>query len=318
MHSARTWRTEEQRYHPDTVSRQSWPYRHRILEPVTPSPATRDWTTPFDGDLGDDLALALRLADAADAVSMARFDASDLDVRLKADASHVTEADLATEKAIRSLLQQERPEDGVFGEEFGSSGESRRRWIIDPIDGTANYLKGIPMWATLIALEIDGVPRVGVVSQPSIGRRWWGATGQGAWTDSESGPRRIAVSAISTLSEASVSFQSVQQWDEASRIDDLLRLTRAVWRDRGYGDAWPYMLLAEGRLELVAEFDVKEYDIAAHVPIVHEAGGRFTDIDGADSLSSRSSLATNGILHETFVSFLSSHTDTSHTDRETA
>lgn len=268
------------------------------------SPAEPDWRAPFEGDLSADLALALRLADAADAVSMARFDAADLDVRVKADASHVTEADLATEQVIRGLLSDERPDDGVFGEEFGSSGEGSRRWIIDPIDGTANYLKGIPMWATLIALEIDGVPRVGVVSQPAIGRRWWGATGQGAWTSTDAGPRRLTVSSVSTIAESSVSFQSVRQWDDVSRTDDLLRLTRAVWRDRGYGDAWPYMLLAEGRLELVAEFGVKEYDIAAHVPIVHEAGGRFTDIDGADSLSSRSSLATNGILHDAFVAFL--------------
>lgn len=267
------------------------------------------WNAPFDGDLSGDLALALRLADAADAVSMARFGASDLDVHLKVDSSYVTEADLATEQAIRALLASERPTDSVFGEEFGSSGDGSRRWIIDPIDGTANYLKGIPMWATLIALEIDGVPRVGVVSQPSIARRWWGAHGLGAWTDSSSGPRRLSVSTVSEIASASVSFQSIQQWDDVARADDLLRLARAVWRDRGYGDAWPYMLLAEGRLELVAEFDVKEYDIAAHVPIIHEAGGRFTDIDGIDSLSSRSSLATNGILHDAFLSLLTSPTE---------
>ena len=260
---------------------------------------------PFDGDLRDDVALALRIADAADAVTMARFDAADLEVRLKADATHVTEADLATERAIRDLLSAERPADGVFGEEFGGSGDASRQWIIDPIDGTANYLKGIPMWTTLIALAIDGVPRVGVASQPAIGRRWWGATGLGAWTNGgDASPRRLAVSTVSTLAEASVSFQSIAQWDGVGRADDLLRLSRAVWRDRGYGDAWPYMLLAEGRLEFVAEFDVKEYDIAALVPIVTEAGGRFTDIDGADDISTRSSLATNGLLHDEFLTLL--------------
>ena len=276
---------------------------------MPPTPSRRDWRAPIDIDLSDDLELALRLADAADAVSMARFDAADLEVRLKADASHVTEADLATEEAIRALLVRERPEDGVFGEEFGSTGESRRRWIIDPIDGTANYLKGIPMWATLIALEIDGVPRVGVVSQPSIGRRWWAAAGRGAWTNAPTGPRRIAVSSVTSLEEVSISFQSVQQWDSVGRTDDLLRMTRTVWRDRGYGDAWPYMLLAEGRLEFVAEFGVKEYDLAAHVPIIHEAGGRFTDIDGADTLSAGSSLATNGILHDAFLQLLTDSAD---------
>lgn len=263
------------------------------------------WNAPFDGDLSGELALALRLADAADAVAMARFDAPDLDVRTKADASHVTEADLATERAIRGILADERPDDGVFGEEFGSSGDTSRQWIIDPIDGTANYLKGIPMWTTLIALAIDGVPRVGVASQPALGRRWWAASGLGAWTNTPSGePRRLSVSRIEDVAASSVSFQSIAQWDDAGHTDALLRLSRAVWRDRGYGDTWPYMLLAEGRLELVAEFDVKEYDIAALVPIIREAGGTFTDFEGAESISSRSSLATNGVLHADFLSLL--------------
>lgn len=275
---------------------------------TSPSDST-PWTVPFDGDLSEDLALALRIADAADAVSMAQFDSADLEIRTKADASFVTDADLATERAIRSLLADERPADGILGEEYGTTGDATRQWVIDPIDGTSNYLKGIPMWATLIALVIDGVPRVGVVSQPALGRRWWGATGLGAWTNGPSGsPRRIAVSGVDAVSDASVSFQSIAQWDAEGRSDALLRLSRSVWRDRGYGDAWPYMLLAEGRLELVAEFDVKEYDIAAHVPIIMEAGGRFTDIDGRDSIASRSSLATNGVLHEAFVALVAPET----------
>jgi histidinol-phosphatase len=266
----------------------------------SPAPAT-PWSTPYEGDLSSDLDVALRAADAADAVAMARFDAPDLDVQLKADASHVTEADLATEHAIRGLLEAERPGDGIFGEEFGVTGSSARQWIVDPIDGTANYLKGIPMWTTLIALVIDGVPRVGVASQPALGRRWWAATGLGAWTNVPGDePRRLRVSSVSAIADASISFQSITQWDDAGRTDALLRLTRSTWRDRGYGDTWPYMLLAEGRLEFVAEFGVREYDIAALAPIIHEAGGRFTDIDGTDSLSSLSSLATNGILHEDF------------------
>ncbi len=283
------------------------PYSGEVTSPA----ASASWNAPFDGDLTDDLALALRLADAADAVAMARFDAADLDVQVKADATHVTEADLATERAIRGILSTERPGDGVLGEEFGTSGDSARQWIIDPIDGTANYLKGIPMWTTLIALAIDGVPRVGVASQPALGRRWWAATGLGAWTNTPDGePARLAVSGVTNLADASVSFQSIAQWDEVGRSDDLLRLSRAVWRDRGYGDTWPYMLLAEGRLEFVAEFGVKEYDIAALVPIVMEAGGRFTDIDGADSIASRSSLATNGALHEDFLALLTTPSPT--------
>ena len=271
------------------------------------SAASESPAAPSRGtELAADLALALRLADAADAVSMARFDAPDLAVQTKADATFVTEADLATERVIRELLLAERPGDGVFGEEYGSTGSTTRQWIIDPIDGTSNYLKGIPMWATLIALAIDGVPRIGVVSQPAIGRRWWGGDGLGAWTDApgDRTARPIHVSAVDDLARSSVSFQSIRQWDQAGELDALVRLTRSVWRDRGYGDAWPYMLLAEGRLELVAEFDVKEYDIAAHVAIVRAAGGRFTAFDGSDSLSARSSLATNGVLHDAYLRLL--------------
>ncbi|KQP71585.1 MULTISPECIES: inositol monophosphatase family protein [Microbacterium] len=271
---------------------------------TSPSPVST-FDTPFEGDLRADLDLALRLADAADAASMSRFDAVDLDVRLKADASHVTEADLATERALRDLLETERPGDGVFGEEYGVTGDSARQWIIDPIDGTANYLKGIPMWTTLIALAIDGVPRVGVASQPAIGRRWWAASGLGAWTNTPTGEtKRLAVSAVDTIADSSVSFQSIGQWRDAGKLDALERLTSSVWRDRGYGDAWPYMLLAEGRLEFVAEFGVKEYDIAALVPIVTEAGGKFTSFEGNDSLSDLSSLATNRVLHSAYLDLL--------------
>jgi histidinol-phosphatase len=273
---------------------------------TSPRPSST-FDTPFEGDLGPDLELALRLADAADAASMSRFDAADLDIRLKADASHVTEADLATERAIRDLLETERPGDGVFGEEYGVTGDAARQWIIDPIDGTANYLKGIPMWTTLISLAVDGVPRVGVASQPAIGRRWWAATGLGAWTNTPSGkPQQLRVSTVDAVAESSVSFQSIGQWRDAGHLDALERLTSSVWRDRGYGDAWPYMLLAEGRLEFVAEFDVKEYDIAALVPIVTEAGGRFTSFDGSDSISERSSLATNRVLHDAYLDLLHS------------
>ncbi|MGK3952587.1 inositol monophosphatase family protein [Microbacterium sp. I2] len=261
---------------------------------------------PIEEDLTADLALALLLADAADAASMPRFDAADLDIRTKADSTHVTEADLATERAIRALLEAERPHDSVFGEEYGVTGDSNRQWIIDPIDGTANYLKGIPMWTTLIALAIDGVPRVGVASQPAIGRRWWAATGLGSWTDTPAGPRRLAVSSVDSVADSSVSFQSIAQWRDAGRLAALERLTSAVWRDRGYGDAWPYMLLAEGRLEFVAEFGVQEYDIAALVPIITEAGGRFTSFDGRDSISERSSLATNRLLHDAYLDLLHS------------
>ncbi|MGI6877472.1 inositol monophosphatase family protein [Microbacterium sp. gxy059] len=254
--------------------------------------------------LDDDLALALRLADTADRQSLPRFDAPDLEVGLKADRSHVTEADLATERAIRDLIARERPADAIFGEEYGSSEAAARRWIIDPIDGTANYLRGLPAWGTMIALEIDGVVRLGVVSMPAFGRRWWAGDGLGAWTNGDERDQRIGVSAVERLDDASLSFQSIAQWRDAGRLDALLALQERVWRDRAYGDVWSYMLLAEGRLEIVGEFDVKEYDVAAAAAIVREAGGRFTSVEGDDRLATGSALATNGALHDEVLAVL--------------
>lgn len=266
------------------------------------SPATSSAAARFDA--AADLALALRLADAADAQTLPRFDAADLDVRRKADRTHVTEADLAAERAIRDLLATERPADGIFGEEYGASARADRRWIIDPIDGTANYLRGVPAWGTMIGLEVDGVVRLGVVSMPAMGRRWWAAEGAGAWTRDGSGERRIRVSTVDALGEASISFQSIAQWRQAGHLDALLALQERVWRDRAYGDVWSYMLLAEGRIEFVGEFDVKEYDVAAAAAIVREAGGRFTSFEGDDSIATGSAIATNGVLHDEILGVL--------------
>lgn len=261
-------------------------------------------SSPLAIDFSDDLELARRLADAADAQSLPRFDASDLKISTKADRTHVTDADLATERAIRAQLAKERPDDGIFGEEFGASGDAHRQWIIDPIDGTANFMRGVPLWGTMIALAVDGVPQVGVVSMPALGRRWWASTGAGAWTATKAGVRRLKTSAVASLDDAAVSFQSITQWADAGYLPSLLRVADRVWRDRAYGDVYAYMLLAEGRLEMVAEFDVKEYDIAAAVPIVREAGGTFTAFSGVDTISDRSSLATNGLLHEAFLDLI--------------
>lgn len=260
--------------------------------------------SPHSADFSRDLELALRLADAADEQSLPRFDSADLQISTKADRSHVTDADLATERAIRAILTDERPRDGILGEEFGTEGTAERQWIIDPIDGTANFLRGVPLWGTMIALAIDGVPQVGVVSMPALGRRWWASTGAGAWTATDAGPRRVQTSAVSSLDDASVSFQSITQWAEAGRLPQLLTLADRVWRDRAYGDIYAYMLLAEGRLDMVAEFGVKEYDIAAAVPIVREAGGRMTGFDGAETISDLSALASNGTLHDAFLELL--------------
>ncbi|EYT52251.1 histidinol phosphatase [Leucobacter sp. UCD-THU] len=249
-----------------------------------------------------DLAFALELADLADSISLARFRSADLRIDTKPDRTHVTDADLAVERALRQRIEADRPGDGFFGEESGREEKGSRLWIIDPIDGTANFLRGVPNWATLIALEVDGVVTTGVVSMPAFGSRWFAEVSGGAWReDRGEAPRRIRVSGVRDLSDASLSFQSIDQWRRAGHLDSLLGLQERVWRDRAYGDSWSYMLLAEGLVDIVAEFDVQAYDLAAHVPIVREAGGRFTDIEGSESAWNGSSLATNGALHDAVI-----------------
>jgi histidinol-phosphatase len=250
----------------------------------------------------DDLALALELADAADTVSLDRFMSLDLVVEKKPDRTPVTDADKAVERSIRDRLAAARPGDAVLGEEFGTQGDSLRQWIIDPIDGTANYLRGVPVWATLISLAVDGVPVVGVVSSPALGRRWWAARGLGAWTTDatlapDSAARRLAVSGVADLADASVSYNSLKGWDEAGQLEKLLSLSRKVWRTRAYGEMWSYMLVAEGALDIAGEFDLQPYDMAALIPVIEEAGGRFTAVDGTPGPWSGSALATNGLLH---------------------
>ncbi|TDP94493.1 histidinol-phosphate phosphatase [Leucobacter luti] len=269
--------------------------------------------TPFQGTLpaaSRDLAFALALADLADAVSLPRFRAADLAISTKPDRTYVTDADQAVERVIRERIEAEMPEDSFLGEESGTNERGTRRWIIDPIDGTANFLRGVPNWATLIALEVDGVQTVGVVSAPAFGARWWAETGGGAWGQQGGAePRRLRVSGVQEIEHASLSFQSIEQWDLAGYLTPLIALSRAVWRDRAYGDMWSYMLLAEGLVDIVAEFDVKPYDLAALVPIVREAGGRFTDISGADSAWNGSSLATNGALHDAVLAVVTDARD---------
>ena len=246
----------------------------------------------------DDLRLAHVIADSADAVTMGRFLSEDLHVEAKPDLSLVSDADRDTESLIRSQLARARPRDSVLGEEFDPVAGGRRRWVIDPIDGTHNFVRGVPVWATLISL-VDGDDVVlGVVSAPALGRRWWAATGSGAWTGrSLSAARRLQVSAVSSLSDASLSYASVQSWRSVERYDEFLGLTRACWRTRAYGDFWSYMLLAEGAVDIATEPELEVYDMAALVPIVTEAGGVFTGLDGRPGCWSGNALATNGLLH---------------------
>jgi histidinol-phosphatase len=248
-----------------------------------------------------DLEFALLLADAADRISLDRFRALDLRVETKPDRTPVTDADRAVESELRSLISLHRPLDAVIGEEFENTAVAERSWIIDPIDGTANYLRGVPVWASLIALRVGGVIVLSVVSAPALGRRWWAERGQGAFTkDVDGSVRPCQVSQVAELKDASISFNSIRQWDQAGLLEPLIELTRKVWRDRAYGDFLSYMYLAEGLLDMVSEHDLKIYDIAALVPIVEEAGGRFSALDSELTDKTSSVLATNGHLHQHF------------------
>jgi histidinol-phosphatase len=246
-----------------------------------------------------DLDLAIELADIADAISLQRFRALDLHVESKPDRSPVTDADRSVEQALKKVLAEKAPNDALIGEEYGNTGAASRTWIIDPIDGTANYLRGVPVWATLIALSVDGKPVVSVVSAPAMGRRWWAAPEVGAFTkDIDGSIRTLKVSAIGELENASLSYNNLQLWDQAGKLPELTELSRKIWRTRAYGDFWSYMLLAEGSIDIVAEHDLKIYDIAALVPIVEQAGGKFTALDGPLTAETSSVLATNGKLHQ--------------------
>jgi histidinol-phosphatase len=248
-----------------------------------------------------DLDLALKMADRADELSLKRFRAVDLMVESKPDRSPVTDADRAVEAELRAVVAEYRPSDSFIGEEFENSGSSLRNWIVDPIDGTANYLRGVPIWASLIALRVDGVITTSVVSAPALGRRWWAHRGNGAFTqDVDGSVRALQVSKISKVEDSSISYNNLQLWDQAGKLTKLVDLSRKVWRTRAYGDFYSYMLLAEGSIDLVAEHDLKIYDIAALVPIVEEAGGTFSDLAGALTEESSSVMASNGLLHAEF------------------
>src|SRR5437588_1454752 len=264
----------------------------------------------------EDLALALELTDVADQITLARFGIGDLAVETKPDMTPVSEADTAVEQALRGRLAQVRPGDAVVGEEYGDAPGSEpgdapgshaaRRWIIDPIDGTQNYVRGIPVWATLLALELDGEIAVGVVSAPALQRRWWASGGQGAFASDERGgdARAMAVSGITELGDAQLSFSGLEEWDEIGRLDALVSLARRCWRTRGYGDFWAYMLVAEGAIEIGVEPAVELWDLAAPKVIVEEAGGRFTDLGGESTPAGGDAIATNGLVHDAALAII--------------
>lgn len=259
--------------------------------------------TPLASDAGldypavamtDDLRLALSLADAADAITMRFFQSAALAVRTKDDRTPVSEADEEVERTLRERLARERAGDAIVGEEFGESGSSLRRWIIDPIDATKNYVRGVPVFATLIALEDGGAISTGVVSAPALSRRWWAARGRGAYCNG----RVIRVSGVATVEEAQLSYDDYAGFETHSLGERFLDLARRCARTRGFGDFWSYMLVAEGAVDIAVEPQVALWDMAAIQPIVEEAGGRFTDLSGRPRPDGGSGVATNGRLHE--------------------
>lgn len=250
-----------------------------------------------------DVALALQLADQADALTLDRFGALDLRIETKPDLTPVTDADRSVEQLLRSALSAARPDDAVLGEEYGGTAVFEgRQWVIDPIDGTKNFVRGVPVWATLIALLTDGVPTAGVVSAPALGRRWWAGAGDGAFTSYAGGAaRRISVSSVGDLGSASLSFSSLSGWAERGARDRFVSLTDEVWRVRAYGDFWSYCLLAEGAVDIAAEPEVSLWDLAALDIIVREAGGTFTNLAGQPGPHGGSAVATNSLLHSTVL-----------------
>ena len=249
-------------------------------------------TTQYD----DDLKLAFELADAADAITMARYRAEDLAVETKPDLTPVSESDKACELALRELIGAARPQDSIIGEEFGGvelASDPGRAWVIDPIDGTKSYVRGMDTWTTLIALLEDGEVKLGLVSMPALKKRWWAVRGQGAYADG----RRIHVSKIAELTSAQFVWSGIEEWDAIGGFDKVVDLGRRCWRTRGVGDSWQYMLVAEGAAEIATDPEATLWDLAAVSIVVEEAGGHFTGLDGSAGPGAGSGLATNGALH---------------------
>lgn len=254
--------------------------------------------------LAEDLTLALKIADKADLITQSRYQSHDLVISTKPDNTPVTDADKATETAIREILTRERPQDGLLGEEFGESDNlGSRYWVIDPIDGTKNFMRAVPTWSTLIALIEDGEVVVGVVSAPALTRRWHASKANGAFVSFNGGaPRKISVSKVSHIKDASVTYSDFVGFDE--RREAFMTLIDQSWRSRGFGDFWSHMLVAEGSADIAVEPVLAVWDMAALDIIVREAGGSFTSITGESGPHHGSGLSTNGLLLEQVVRYL--------------
>lgn len=259
--------------------------------------------TVSDTEIEAWLAFALSCCDEADALALRHFQ-RDMIIETKPDRSFVTEVDQAIERRIRERIRAEYPDHGVVGEEFGTEpGQGGVRWYVDPIDGTHNFMRGVPLFGTLIGFEADGELQVGVMSAPALGGRWFARRGGGAWAIAAIGPdagrpRRIGVSRVTKLADAHLLYGSAQEIAQSGAAPGFTALIGEVWRDRGFGDFWGYALVAEGAAEAMIEVGPKSWDLAAPLVIIEEAGGRLTDLRGERTIHSGTVLATNGRLHD--------------------
>jgi histidinol-phosphatase len=253
-----------------------------------------------DDELDAWLALAHAACDEADAIARSAF-RRDLEIATKPDRTFVTQADTAIERAIRARILAAHPDHGLVGEEYGTeAGDAPTRWYIDPIDGTHNFIRGVPLFGTLLAVERDGELQAAVLSAPALHERWWARRGDGAWARSADDvePRRIRVSRVATLADAQLLYGSGHDIEASGRAPGFHDLLGDVWRERGFGDFWGYALLAEGAAEAMVEVDLSTWDAAAPMVLVEEAGGRATDLDGRRAIDSGTFLVSNGLLHD--------------------
>jgi histidinol-phosphatase len=246
------------------------------------------------------LALAQAACDEADGIARSTF-RRDLRISTKPDRTFVTQADQAIERAIRERIRAAYPDHGLVGEEYGTdAGDAPTRWYIDPIDGTHNFIRGVPLFGTLLAVERDGELQAAVISAPALHARWWARRGGGAWARSldDDAPRRIGVSSVASLGDAQVLYGSGSDIERSGLAPGFGSLLRDVWRERGFGDFWGYALLAEGAAEAMVEIELSSWDAAAPTVVIEEAGGRVTDFAGRRAIDSGTFLATNGRLHD--------------------
>jgi histidinol-phosphatase len=261
----------------------------------------------------DDLAFALQMADRADELTLRRFGALDLAVDTKPDLTPVSDADRDAETLMRRMIDAERPDDLVVGEEFGQASGAKRTWVLDPIDGTKNYVRGVPVWATLIALATcapvhdSGDITLGVVSAPALGRRWWAERGGGAWMSFAGTATRLATSSVASLDDASLSFSEWNDpaWDAGAHRPAFEKALTRAWRSRAYGDFWSHMMVAEGTVDAAFEPELFPWDMAALIPIVEEAGGTITALNGTPPMTGGNAISSNGHLHRELVGLFS-------------